>query len=307
MQRWHGNGLMSGSARQNRGTAAAEDLRGTSEEILGEARRELDDRTVTDAVAVHEFRKAMKRWRAMLRLFEPLLGEEAARLRVEARDLARELAGPRDARAALDALADLGEDALSARTREAIQSRLEAIRTEAEATALTDEMRARLREAVDHAATVARHWPLDQMGFDQVADQLAAAYGRARRAIPADWSAATPEELHVLRQRVVVHRYQMELIVPLWPKMGRLWVNEAQKLRDRLGHHQDLTLLKGLTDPHRPLARWRSRLVPLIEERQAEHVAAARRLAGRLFAERPKALRRRLMNLWENRRAAASD
>ena len=42
---------------------------------------------------MHDFRRAMKRWRALLRLFEPFLGEEARRLRDEARDLARALAG----------------------------------------------------------------------------------------------------------------------------------------------------------------------------------------------------------------------
>jgi hypothetical protein len=88
--------------------------------------------------------------------------------------------------------------------------------------------------------------------------------------------------------------------VPLWPKIGRAWVSEAQKLRDRLGHHQDLTVLKDLTAPRLPLAPWRSRLVPLIAARQAEHAAGASRVARRLFAEKPKAFRNRLLGLWES-------
>ena len=105
----------------------------------------------------------------------------------------------------------------------------------------------------------------------------------------------------MLRQRVVVHRYQMELAVPLWPKIGRVWVGEAQKLRDRLGHHQDLAVLRDFTAPHRPLAPWRSRLLPLIAARQGEHAGSAARVARRLFAEKPKAFRARLMSLWESR------
>src|SRR5258707_395551 len=117
------------SVRMNRipprpaGSGPAEGLRTASGEVLAEARRDLAGQDA--AVAVHEFRKAMKRWRAMLRVFEPLLGDEAARLRVEARDLARELAGTRNVRAALDALADLGEEPLSAHTRATLHSRLE--------------------------------------------------------------------------------------------------------------------------------------------------------------------------------------
>jgi CHAD domain-containing protein len=250
---------------------------------------------------VHEFRKAMKRWRALLRLYEPLLGGEAEDLRVEARDLARELAGTRDARSALDALADLAEAPLSARTLATIKSRLEDLGVSAEAATLTEDLRQRMRDAIDHAATVANRWPPDAVGFAALAHGLGASYARARRAIPVDWANASADALHVLRQRVVVHRYQMELAVPLWPKIGRVWVAEAQKLRDRLGHHQDLAVLSALTAPHQPLAHWRAKLLPQIVARQGEHAAAAARVAHRLFAEKPKAFRRRLMNLWEGR------
>jgi CHAD domain-containing protein len=282
-------------------SGAAARLRTASGDLLAQARRQIDEPGAVDATAVHEFRKAMKRWRALLRLYEPLLGTEAERLRVEARDLARELAGTRDARSALDALADLADVPLSERTLAAVRARLEGIGATAEAATLTEALRERMRETLDHAAAAAMGWPLDTVGFAAIADGLAASYARARHAIPKDWANAAPEALHTLRQRVVVHRYQMELAVPLWPKIGRVWVGEAQKLRDRLGHHQDLAVLRGFTGPHQPLAPWRSRLAPLIEARQAEHAAAAARVARRLFAEKPKAFRQRLMSLWESR------
>ncbi len=91
----------------------------------------------------------------------------------------------------------------------------------------------------------------------------------------------------------------MEIVAPLWPRFGRMWVGEAQRLRDRLGRHQDLTLLIRLTQPHQPLAPWRSRLTPAIAQRMKDHVAAARRLASRLFVEKPGAFRRRLDVIWE--------
>ena len=52
-------------------------------------------------------RKALKRWRALLRLLARPLGEQADQMRSEARELMRALAGARDAQSALDALADL--------------------------------------------------------------------------------------------------------------------------------------------------------------------------------------------------------
>jgi len=277
-------------------------LRNLPADILSEALVRLDDPTVSDAEIVHDFRKAMKRWRAILRLLEPFLGEGGEALRAEARDLARKLAGARDVRAALDALADLGDDErLSARSRATMKARLEEIGASTEAASIPAEMRDRLKNALSFAAEAARRWPYERIGFEEIADELAGSYRRTRDSVPEDWSAADAAALHELRKRVVAHRHQMELVVPLWPKVGKVWVNEAQRLRDRLGHHQDLDVLARLAAPHQPLAPWRSRLVPLIAERQRAHVAAAGRLAGRLFAEKPRAFRRRLIALWEHR------
>jgi CHAD domain-containing protein len=143
-------------------------------------------------------------------------------------------------------------------------------------------------------------WPLARFDRTEAARQLAASYRRARKAIPDEWTKDGPEALHKLRQRVVEHRYQMEIAEPLWPKIMRVWVSEAQRLRDRLGAHHDLAVLQRLTEPHQPLSRWRSQLTPLIAARQAAHAAAAKRLARRLFAETPKAFMRRLAALWEH-------
>jgi CHAD domain-containing protein len=277
-------------------------LRSMPADVLGQTLQALDDPALSDARVVHDFRKGMKRWRAMLRLLEPFLGDGVSALHDEARDIARALAGARDVRAALDALADLADDpTLSPRSRMAIRRRLEHLGASAETNSIAPATRARLRNALGYAAQAAQRWRLEDIGFDDLADQLARSYRRTRDAIPKDWSAAEAGELHELRKRVVAHRHQMELVVPLWPKLGRLWVNEAQRLRDRLGHHQDLDVLARMTGPRQPLAPWRTRLAPLIAARQRAHVSGGARLAGRLFAEKPRAFRRRLLALWDSR------
>lgn len=119
--------------------------------------------------------------------------------------------------------------------------------------------------------------------------------------VPDNWVDADPEHLHDLRRRVVEHRHQMDLVEPLWPRLGKVWAEEAQRLRSRLGSCQDLGVLAQFTAPHQPLAPWRSRLSPLIEARKNAHLKSAQRLAGRLFAEKPKAFRRRIAALWSAR------
>jgi CHAD domain-containing protein len=279
-----------------------EALKAVARDVLAEARAALGH-DKSDAIAVHDYRKAMKRWRALLRLLEPFLGDEGRRLRVAARNSARELAGARDAQAAMEALEDIAEHAqaaLSPRSLVAIRAKLDELRERAEAASVTQAMRARLIVALDEVVPSIDTWALDRLTFGEVAGELTRTYRRMRKDAPReDWRSVAPEALHDLRRRVVAHRYQMELVEPLWPKFGRVWVAEAQRLRDRLGAHQDLSMLLAFTAPHQALAPWRSRLVPLIAERQATHAKASSRIAGRMLAEKPRAFRRRIEALWK--------
>jgi CHAD domain-containing protein len=297
--------------------AVGEALRAVARDILAEAHaalaseasgqrghsisaRAIENPGNSEAEAVHDFRRAMKRWRAFLRLLEPFVGEEARRLRDEARDLAAALTGARNAQSALDALGDLEKHGLtlSAHSIAGLRERIEEIARAAETTTLNADMRARLGDALAAAEATVERWPLHVVTFDQVADRLTRFYRDVRRRIPADWPAADAEELHELRKRVVIHRYQMDIVEPLWPRFGKMWTGEAQRLRDRLGRHQDVLMLESLTGPHQPLVRWRTRLAAGIAERRAAHVAGAARLAERLFVEKPNTFRRRLDAMW---------
>ena len=285
-----------------------ESLRGVARPNLAEGRTAVEDRKRIEAVAVHDFRAAMKSWRAFLRLVEPHLGPSERGWRTEARDLARMLAGARDAQAALDAVADAEQytpsHRLSAQSWDTIRTKLEDLRSSVETASLTNAIRTRISGAMDRAEARVERWPLDEISFSEMAEGLSEDYRRARHLIPDDWRSASVHELHELRQRVVVHRYQMEIVEPLWPRLGRSWLREAQKLRNRLGKVQDLAVLSRYAEPHQPLARWRSRLQSVVSQRQAQHVAASRRIAGRLFAERPKAFRERLAAMWNGMAAS---
>jgi len=286
---------------------AGRTLAGLLRDIVTSGRRAVETSDISDAVAVHDLRKALKGWRALMWLIIPTVGDESEAMRVEARDLAREIAAARDGQAAEDALSDLATDpgddlpGVPPRARKTIAERLAALRASAEAVSLTPERKTRISAMWSRAGAAVERWPLERFDRAEAARQLAASYRRVRKAIPDDWSEASPETLHKLRQRVVEHRYQLELAEPVWPKIMRVWVSEAQRLRDRLGAHHDLVILQHLTEPHQLLSRWRSQLTPLIAARQTAHAMSAKRLAGRLFAETPKAFLQRLAALWEHR------
>src|SRR5580704_7492796 len=72
-----------------------DDLAVAARSIIADARATLADTELSDAEAVHEVRKALKRWRALMRLLARPLGEPAEAMRVEARELMRALSGAR--------------------------------------------------------------------------------------------------------------------------------------------------------------------------------------------------------------------
>src|SRR4029077_4854514 len=112
------------------GLAVGEALRAIARTILADARAAVSDPARWEAEAVHDFRREMKRWRALLRLLGPFLGDDGLQLRNDARDLARELGGARDAQSALDALGDLADHglAVSVRTLTTLRARIDALR-----------------------------------------------------------------------------------------------------------------------------------------------------------------------------------
>lgn len=287
------------------GDSFGDGLAAAARSIIDEARRALSDPELTDAEAVHDVRKAFKRWRALMRLLARPLGEPAEQMRTEARELMRALAGARDAQSALDALADLRKSELpfSEKSMETISERLTEIKDAAEQQGFGGGMRERLSRYLDYAALSVERWPLKAIDFDTVVDGLNATYRRARQLVPENWPQTDAEHLHDLRRRVVEHRHQMDLMEPLWPRLGQVWAEETQRLRNQLGACQDLAVLSSLTEPHQPLAHWRAKLAPVIEARRAAHLKTAARLAGRLFAEKPKAFRRRIAALWSARQA----
>ena len=182
-------------------------------------------------------------------------------------------------------------------------SRIEAIRGTEEQAVLTPQLRNAIIAWLDSAAAAIEQWPLDPFDFRSIAARFAAGYREARRRIPSDWTQASAEELHHLRQRVVDHRYQMELVEPLWPR-HRPHVDRGSRAAARPARPLPGSGRSSSTspDPHQPLAHWRSRLTPACAERTNELSQRAARIALRLFAERPKAFRHRLETLWDHGR-----
>nr|WP_281503103.1 CHAD domain-containing protein [Ancylobacter crimeensis] len=243
----------------------------------------------TDPVTrVHALRKTAKRARSLLRLIEGPARDEAATLRRQISEAARALAGARDGVAMADALADLAGHGLPAGF---ILPPSPAPEDGAGSTPAEADAAAALAALMEHG--------VGRLATGQAAPArgalirgLARFYARARRA----GRAVDPhdaEALHGLRKEVVIHRYQMEMAAEWWPRLGGFWLGELQRLREQLGRHHDLVVLQAHLADDDP----DETAVAVIEaayRRQGDLARKALRQHRRLFAETPRAFRRRL-------------
>jgi CHAD domain-containing protein len=228
---------------------------------------------------VHEARKDMKKLRALLRL----VGEK--RLRDEGgyfRDVARELAGARDADVMLATVADL-ESRYEVEVGP-VRQRLEAHRLRT-----TGGGRKRAANTAKRMLKEARarvdDWPLERDGFEAFEDGLRRTYRRGRR----DWRAVladpSTENLHEWRKRVKDLWYHHSLLEGIWKPVMSALADEAHELSDRLGDDHDLALL---------LDFGAEELEAVIAERRQELQGEALEYGARLYADRPKVYVRRI-------------
>lgn len=288
------------SVNRLRAIKAQYSLRQATHDILATAHAALNGLNTEDpSCAIHDFRIAIKRWRALLRLLKESLGEETVVLRREGLVFSREFGRSRDARAALDALTSIivskrvDASSISKRTFATITNRLEQVQKSSETAVHNAKSIQHIRDGVVHASNCAAAWPLEDIKLEKIIIGLTRSYRRARRRLPSSWTKVSPDEIHRFRKALVTFHYQLELIEPLWPKVSRRIIKQLQRVRLQLGKSNDLVILSQLMRPKKPMASWRSRLTPLIEGQKRFHIKQAEVLVGRLFLESPRSFQKR--------------
>jgi CHAD domain-containing protein len=244
--------------------------------------------------AVHDARKRLKKARSALRLVRGgLRGRTARRLNAELRDIAGSLSEQRDADVLAQTVDDLHErfvGQVPATTFDALRDRLAA---QVPAAATTDANRIARLTAVREALRSAR---FSRVTWPTVLDGIDRSYRRGRRAYRASAYAST-QELHDWRKRAKDLWYHHRLLRDTHRTVVGAYAKDAHALSDLLGDDHDLAVLRATIVHHEPPAATApvdlDPIVDLIDERRQELQAQARDIARRLYAEKPKAFRRR--------------
>lgn len=258
------------------------------------------------AEGVHEARKSFKKIRAALRLVRPTLG---ATYRVENttfRAMGRGLSALRDAeamRGTWDTLYQANGQHIPARLHaqvaDILQARQQALVEQERETldACITQVTDPLREALHRVES----WPLPD-DFGSIAQGFEATYRRGRKALKAAYTAHQPAQFHAWRRRVKDHWYHVRLMENVWPSLMACWHGDLKALSELLGDDHNLVVLHQtlLKAPDTTLdADDAVILSELIGQQQRRLRGQARPLGERLYAERPKALRRRIARYWD--------
>jgi CHAD domain-containing protein len=282
--------------------APAAELRRIARTQVDRAIAELD--LVDPAEAVHQIRKRSKKLRALLRLVRPVAAELHRAENPRLRDLARDLSGARDDAASLEALGALAGagDRLAATTVATVrQGLIGAGGGEADASVALERARAdllRLRRRVETDWTL----PESVRGADAVVPGLRRSYAEGRDTFEEALDDPTTASLHEWRKRVKDHGYHCRLLRSAWPPVMKARASALDDLAELLGDDHDLAVLRaGLrADPDRFGGAIKAGITSVrLDRRRAELQRDAVRLGRRVYADRPKAMERRIVRWWE--------
>ena len=255
--------------------------------------------------AVHEWRKTMRRARALVRLCRPLLEKrQAQRLGTTLREAQAAASQLRDAHVlgplltelAADRHASVADRVAMASVRRRLRSREQAARRGAPASDLLEQQLPALENAVRRFG---RLLP-PALTFGDLQAGLSKSYRRALKSFRRSRKQGE-QAFHDLRKAVKVLHYQTELLASAGPQ-----ARAAEKLRKRLGrlaHQQgevtDLLLLRSALVPPE-----REALAVFLSRALRRQCRPAMRTAGKLLDHSPRELEDRARRLLQQLPAA---
>jgi CHAD domain-containing protein len=276
-------------------------------EQLAIALAELDAAGGIDAKGVHDFRKALKRLRALVRLASSALDGRSVRRRTRALgEIARLLSDHRDGAVMRDTVAKLTSESAVDTAAALAPVHVQLARLAAENGATFDaDAAAEARRLLLREVKKFSRMRLRGRGFQALEGGLEKSYRRARKAIKIAYIEPTNENFHSLRKAVQWHWRQMNLLSRAWPEEFAVRAAAAHELSQIIGDDHDLAvLIEAVENGEGISAESKPAILAVCKQRQDALRQAAEPRARRLFAEAPKAFVKRLSAYWKSGRSA---
>jgi CHAD domain-containing protein len=295
--------------RLSAGEAADQGFRRIAGEQLDKAIGELTDGIKTDPVeAVHSARKALKKERSALRLARGSMKSSARRRENDAfRDAGRQLSAARDAEVMVEAVENLAEryaGQLPEKNFTAIRDHLNQAGEGPRRSLMDSGLTGEVAEDLKAARTRIPQWQLRGGGWKAIEPGLLRSYRRGQKAFARACANPTAERLHDWRKRAKDYWYHLKLLEPIAPGTIKGQAKDAHALADLLGDEHDLAVLREtLLEAGPALSVDLDAVIALLDHRRGQLQAQAMVAGERLYAEKPKAFRRRMRAYWKAWRA----
>jgi CHAD domain-containing protein len=270
--------------------------------LFGRAIRHLDHLTPdTEDKSIHKVRTAIKRLRALLRLLRPAIGDRTFQQENTAlREAAQHLAPLRDPVIGLHVIQRLRKKATGRKHRDLTVVEEHLIRAVASTARQSAVPPATLRALAASRRRISR-LPLPAVHWPNCAPALEKTLRTCRRRGHQATDHGDDRDFHRWRIRLKHLFYQLEFLLPVWPKRLRPMTKLLDKLQKRIGDDHDLVVLKTTLKElsgriGRPaLVR---RVVRELEARSRKHRRKCEALAKKLHRLKPRAFLARLDQHW---------
>lgn len=251
---------------------------------------------------VHHVRKEIKKLRAILRLTRGKIGESVYSENNGAlREAAHLLTPYRDAQVKLSAFDDLTRHykrKLPAKSCRTVRGALTANRLSAERK-LAGSMDP-LKRILCESKTQFGKLDVGAHDWKALAPGLKKSYAAGRRAYQKLKKQSSATNFHQWRKRVKDLGYDLRLLAPANPRRLGARKEKLKKLGELLGDDHDLVMLKKFVAGKFPRGRHTARLESCITLREKKLRAAALKLGGRFYHEKPGHFCRRLRGYWKD-------
>jgi CHAD domain-containing protein len=250
------------------------------------------------AAAVHSARKHVKKARSLIRLARPVIGARHARAANDAlREAGGTLSGARDAHVLGEVIEDLRERGVGRVPAVAFDQLRDALvrpAAGAGSAAAGDPLAAAADQLTAVRGQIAG-WRVKGARWRTLADGLTRTYARGRAELAELPEHPDVETRHDWRKRVKDLWYQQRLLEGAWPVVLEAQAEEAHALSELLGDDHDLAVLQeAIAGAGAAAGPDADGIVELVEHRRAELLEAALLLGRRVYAEKPKAYRKRM-------------
>lgn len=259
----------------------------------------------TSASVIHETRKSLKRSRSILRLVRPALTKRGfVREDHALRAIARVLSQRRDREVMRETLAHLMAATRTPAEREALHAVAPMFAEEPESPAVHDNPESDARLALSmlqEADRSLRKLKMSRVRIDTLAEGMAGTYTDARRNLKAARRSGKDTCFHDLRKNVQHHWRHLQLLSPVWPDVMEARISAARQLAQLLGDDHDLSVLANHMTENRPdgaSPEHRAAVAAIARAAQVDLRDEAIPLAQHLFAQRPRDLKRFIIDQW---------